>query len=263
VHSVTSSTWRELTGLLRLLRAFQPLLGDCSVIARGDALNVFSILSKDGSANEHLQTICLELFAFCAELRIELRPEWLPREEKERADYLSKIRDVDDFGLSLETFAFISERFGPFTVDCFASEHNAKLPRFFAFYWCPGAAAVNSFTQDWGGSERGFCLPPPSLVAPTLRHARACRARLTLVVLGWRSAPWWPLLSGSVASRRGFAPFVRRQLYFPAGREVLVRGRASRDRFFEKGVPISDVFALDICDDCARLSLTGTLDRKS
>jgi hypothetical protein len=55
-----------------------------------------------------------------------------------------------------------------------------------------------------------------------------------------------PLLSGSVASGRGFAPFVQQQLYFPAGREVLVPGRASRDRFFGKGVPISDVFALDI-----------------
>jgi hypothetical protein len=100
--------------------------------------------------------------------------------------------------------------------------------------------------QDWGGDERNYCFPPPSLVAPTLRHARACRARTTLVVLGWRSAPWWPLLCGSVASGRGFAPFVTQQLYFPAGRNVLVPGRASRDRFFGKGVPTSDVFALDI-----------------
>lgn len=245
-HGVASSTWRELTGLLRLLRAFRLLLSDCTVIARGDALNVFCILSKGGSAKEHLQSICLELFAFCSEQSIELRPEWLPREENIRADYLSKDRDVDDFGLSPETFAYVSERFGPFTVDRFASDHNAKLPSFNAFYWCPGAAAVNSFTQDWGGGDRSYCFPPPSLVAPTLRHARACRARLTLVVLGWRSAPWWPLLSGSVASGRGFAPFVRRQLYFPAGREVLVPGRASRARFFGKGVPISDVFALDI-----------------
>jgi hypothetical protein len=110
---------------------------------------VFSILSKGGSAKEHLQSIFLELFAFCSEIRIELRPEWLPREENTRADYLSKIRDVDDFGLFSEAFAFILERFGPFTVDRFAIEHNAKLPRFNSFYWCPGAAAVNSFTQDW------------------------------------------------------------------------------------------------------------------
>jgi hypothetical protein len=159
---------------------------------------------------------------------------------------LSKIRDVDDFGLS-EAFAFLFERFGPFTVDRFASEHNAKLPRVNSFYWCPGVTAVNSSnTQDWGGAERNFCFPPPSFVAPTRRHARACRARMTLVVLGWRSAPWWPLLSGSVASGRGFASFVRQQLDFPTGREVLVPGRASRDRFFGKGVPISDVFALKV-----------------
>ncbi|GAQ81226.1 reverse transcriptase [Klebsormidium nitens] len=246
VHGVASSTWRELSGLLRLLRAFRPLLIDCTVIARGDALNVFSILSKGGSAKEHLQSICIELFAFCSGQRIELRPEWLPREENARADYLSKVRDVDDFGLFAEAFAFVSARFGPFTVDRFASEHNAKLPRFDASYWCPGAAAANTFIQDWGGEERNYCFPPPNLVAPTLRHARACRARMTLIVLSWRSAPWWPLLCGSVDSGRGFAPFVRQQLYFPAGREVLVPGRALRDRFFGKGVPISDVFALDI-----------------
>jgi hypothetical protein len=110
---------------------------------------------------------------------------------------------------------------------------------------------VNSFTQDRGGLERNFYfLPPQALVAPTLRHVRACRARMTLVVLGWRSAPWWPLLSSSVAFGRGFAPFVKQQLYCPAGREVLVHGRASRDRFFGKGVPILDVFALDIDFSC-------------
>ncbi|GAQ81891.1 hypothetical protein KFL_000940010, partial [Klebsormidium nitens] len=233
VHGVTSSTWRELTGLLHLLRAFRPFLSDCSVLARGDALNVFTILSKGGSAKEHLQAVCLQLFTFCAENRIELRPEWLPREENVRADYLSKVRDVDDFSLSSASFAFVSQQFGPFTVDRFASTHNAKLPRFDAFFWCPGAAAANTFTQDWGPPERNYCFPPPGLVAPALRHARACRARMTLVVLGWRSAPWWPLLSGSVAAGRGFAPFVRRHLHFPKGRSVLVPGRASRDQFVD------------------------------
>jgi hypothetical protein len=218
VHGIASSTRRELTGLLRLLRAFRPFLSDCSVLARGDALNVYTILLKGGSAKAHLQSVCLDLFAFCSEHRIELHPEWLPREENERADYLGKVRDVDDFELSADTFALVSRRFGPFTVDRFASKYNTKLPRFNAFYWCPGAAAANCFTQDWGDDEQNYCFPPPSLVAPTLRHARACRARMTLVVLDWRSVPWWPLLCGSVASGRGFAPFVTHQLYFPAGR---------------------------------------------
>jgi hypothetical protein len=172
IHGVTSSTWRKLTGLLRLLRAFKPLLNDCSVIARGDAFNVFSILSKGGSAKEHLQSVCLELFSLCSEQRIELRPEWLPRDQNVRAYYLSKVRDVDDFGLSAETFAFVSGVFGPFTVDRFASEQIAKLPRFDAFYWCPGAAAANTFTQDWAplSGTTGF------------RHLRSSRPRFAMRV---------------------------------------------------------------------------------
>jgi hypothetical protein len=71
--------------------SIQPFISGCSVLARGDALNLYSILSKGGSAKEHSQSICLDFFAFCSERRIELRPEWLPREENARADYLSKV----------------------------------------------------------------------------------------------------------------------------------------------------------------------------
>jgi hypothetical protein len=100
-HGVASSTWQELSALLRLLRSFAPVvLQDCTVVARGDARNVFSTLQKGGSGREHLQTVCLDIFALCLEHRLNLRPEWLPRKENERADYLSKIRNVDDFGIS-------------------------------------------------------------------------------------------------------------------------------------------------------------------
>jgi hypothetical protein len=237
----------ESCPLLRLLRSFTPsLLHNCTVIARGDARNVYYILQKGGSAREHLETVCLEIFSLCLEHRLDLRPEWLPREENERADYLSKIRDEDNFGISPTAFDQVTTAFGPFSVDRFASPHNAKLPRFNAFFWCPGVEAVNAFSQNWGGNGVSFCFPPPDLVARTLQHSRACRARIALVVLGWRSAPWWPLLSGSVASGRGFATFVRRQLFFSSAREALVPGMASADQFCGMGVPLCDLYVLNV-----------------
>jgi hypothetical protein len=143
-----------LHALLHLLRTFSPrLLHDCTVLARGDARNVFSILQKGGSEREHLQALCLEFFALCLEHWIDLRPKWLPREDNVRADYLSKIRDVDDFGMSPAVFAQISAAFGPFSVDRFANSKNAKLPRFNAFFWCPGVEAVNAFSQAGVGME--------------------------------------------------------------------------------------------------------------
>jgi hypothetical protein len=134
-HGVASSTWRELSALLRFLRSFAPaLLHDCTVVARGDARNVFSILQKGGLGRNHLQALCLEIFSLCLAHCLHLRPEWLPQEENERADYLSKIRDVDDFGISPTVFAQVAAAFGPFSVDRFASSYNAKLPRFNAFF---------------------------------------------------------------------------------------------------------------------------------
>jgi hypothetical protein len=188
----------------------------------------------------------LEIFKHCLEMRIDLQPEWLPREENEFADYLSKIRDVDDFGLVPSAFSYIQSLYGPFSVDRFASSHNAKLPRFDSFCWCPGASACNTFSQDWGGDQISYCFSPPHLVARTLQHALACRARIVLIALGWRSAWWWPLVCGSAESGLGFATFVRRHLYFPASRAVLVPGLASFDRFCGTGVPLCDVFASDI-----------------
>jgi hypothetical protein len=126
----------------------------------------------------------------------------VPREENERSDYLSKVRDVDDFGLSPSAFELVSQQVGPFAVDRFASEHNAKLAHFNSFYWCPGAAACNAFSQDWEGGLNNY-FPPPGLVARALAHARACRARLTRVVLGWRSAA--ALVAAAVRQRGGRA----------------------------------------------------------
>jgi hypothetical protein len=88
---------------------------------------MFFILQKGDLGREHLQQICLEIFAVCLEHRVDLRPEWLPREENVRADYLSKIRDVDDFGVSSTAFAQNSTAFGPFSVDRLASPHNAMF----------------------------------------------------------------------------------------------------------------------------------------
>jgi hypothetical protein len=99
-HAIASSTWRDLTALFRLLRAFKPFISNCTVVARGDARNVFWILTKGGLSKENIHEVCLALFSLCLERQIDLRAEWIPRDENQRADYLSKIRDSDDFGLS-------------------------------------------------------------------------------------------------------------------------------------------------------------------
>lgn len=147
-HGVKSSTWRELTGLHRLLLSVGHFLRGFRVIARGDALNALFLLHRGGSRLEHLQRIYLDTFWLCQSLEVDLVPEWVPREANQLADYLSKIVDIDDFSLHPAVFRQVQHTFGPLEVDRFASAHNAKLPVFFSELWTPGAAGANAFTTS-------------------------------------------------------------------------------------------------------------------
>lgn len=242
-HGVKSSTWRELEGLRRLLLAVGHLLQGHRVIARGDALNVFWLLKKGGSRVDHLHDICLRIFWLCLDLRIELRPEWVPRAQNQLADFLSKVRDVDDFALQPGIFQQILRAFGPLSVDRFASSYNAQLPVFWSDLWSPHSAGANAFTVSWSGS-RSYCFPPPRLVARVLEHALECSAEIVLVVLDWPGQPWWPLLVRD--SGRAWAPFVRGALWFPPGPATFRSGRGSADAFFGHGFPSCAVHVLDI-----------------
>jgi hypothetical protein len=242
-HGIKSSTWRELEGLSRLLVSFRQFLQGRRVTARGDAMNVFHLLNRGGSQAEHLQEICLRIFWFCQQHNILLEPEWIPREQNQLADYLSKVKELDDFGLQPPVFARVAEQFGPLAVDRFASAHNALLPVFFSEYWSPHSSGVNAFTDNWS-SSRSYCFPPPRLVFRTIEHARECKADIVLVVLDWPGQPWWPVLVGS--GGHTWAPFVKRSLRFPKGPCTLRPGRFPEESFFGRGYPLCDVIILDI-----------------
>lgn len=59
-----------------------------------------SRIAKKGSMKLELQNIAIDVFRSCLENSIVLDVEWLPRSENDRADYLSKIVDKDDWGIS-------------------------------------------------------------------------------------------------------------------------------------------------------------------
>ena len=61
---------------------------------------------------------------------------------------------VDDRGTDPEFFASLVKRFGPFTLDVAAAEHNAKAPRYYT-------REDDGLKQSWE-RERVWCNPPYS-----------------------------------------------------------------------------------------------------
>ena len=66
--------------------------------------------------------------------QIRLEPEWIPREENEFADYLSRVFDYDDWMLNPAVFQELEVMWGPHTINRFTDVHNRQLERFNSRY---------------------------------------------------------------------------------------------------------------------------------
>lgn len=92
-----SSCWRELTAVYRVLVSLDEVLTNSNVKWFSDC-QAACLIAKKGSMKPELQTIAIQIFSFCLRNSINLKIEWFPRELNEKADYLSKIIDWDDWG---------------------------------------------------------------------------------------------------------------------------------------------------------------------
>ena len=93
---------------------------------------------------------------------------------------MSKFIDYDDWRISNSFFCYLNQLWGPYTIDRFANQKNAKTVRYNALFWNPQCEAVDAFTQDWS-NEVNWVVPPVFLISKALRHAKACRASGTLI----------------------------------------------------------------------------------
>ena len=197
-----SSTWRELKAVDRVLASFAERLEGHTVKWCTDNQNVARIVQA-GSRKPYLQEGAMSIFERCLQHSIKLEMSWIPRSLNERADYISRIVDHDDWLINPCVFAWLNSLWGPFTVDNFADHVNAKLPIFHSKFWCPGTSAVDTFTTDWR-DDMNWLVPPVVLIGRTLRHAKTCGAKGCLVVPKWHSAYFWPMICSDGVHLEGF-----------------------------------------------------------
>ncbi len=132
-ESVSSSTFRELLGVFKCLQVMISLCRGKFVVFQVDAQNLSGIMNR-GSPRLKLNALARELFWYGLEHQITLTVEWVPREENTLADELSKLLIPDDSRLSHELFLKFEERFGPHTVDLFASGANNQCEKFYSLH---------------------------------------------------------------------------------------------------------------------------------
>ena len=167
------------------------MLRNQSIQVNIDNSSACRILSV-GRAKPYLQNIDIDVFNFFSKFNVKLIPQWIPREQNELADYYSRIKDTDNWSIDNDSFRFINNLYGPFTVDRFANNLNRKLKCFNSKFYCPGTSHVNAFTDDWSNDLNWLC-PPISSIGSVIRHLKLCKAKGALLVPVWPSSYFWLL----------------------------------------------------------------------
>ena len=161
-ESLKSSTWRELVAVHRILLSLKHVFANQRIKLFTDNQGVKAIALK-GSMKTELQDIAYSIFRICMSESIYLEMEWIPRSENEKSDYLSRILDYDDWGISFVVLDMIQQRCGQLQVDWFASNYNAKLQKFYSRFWNPSVSGVDAFAEFWG-DQFGLFVPPITVI---------------------------------------------------------------------------------------------------
>ena len=98
-HMASSSTLKELLAVKFVLLSMLNQLSGLPVKWSTDNQNVANLVSC-GSAKAHLQAEALSIYNICCNHSISIEMEWIPRSQNDQADFLSRIYDPDDWGLS-------------------------------------------------------------------------------------------------------------------------------------------------------------------
>ena len=177
----------ELMAVFLALKRFEPFLRDSHVHVRTDNTAALCYINKQGGlASPALDRLARELTLWC-DLRLKsIRASHVAGLQNSGADLLSRGKYYyADWSLHPGVARQIFARYGCPDVDLFASEKNAKCPRFFSIQ---GAAplGLEAFAHDWP-RERLYAFPPLQLIHPTLERVRLQGLSLLLVAPGWGS----------------------------------------------------------------------------
>ena len=118
---------------------------------------------------------------------IALRAQYIRSTDNWDADYHSRIVRPHEYSIALEVFEQLSATWGACSVDAFASEATALLPRFWAEAAGSAAEAVDAFAQPWASETLVWAHPPPALLPQLVQLLESTPSASAIVCV-----PYWP-----------------------------------------------------------------------
>ena len=191
--SSQSSNHRELLAILMALETFKDRLTGLTVEVLSDNTTAGAYVRNKGGPVPELSEIATAVWALAETYQFKIVCTHIPGVLNSSADRLSRSPDTHNWMLHPILFRWLNRRFGPFTIDRFATNLNAQLPRFNSRYWEPNSEGINALAQDWH-AENNFANPPWALIPRVLQKVIADQAECTIITPIFPAQPWFQTL---------------------------------------------------------------------
>ena len=163
-----SSNARELSGVKLTIKAGLEHFRNWVVLVETDNKVIQAYVNHLGGRSPFLNSIARDLWSMCYQAHILLVAVHRLGKVNVRADRLFRWKhDHTDIRLELKVFKMIDRRYGPHSLDLFATRDNRLLDRYVSWRPDPSAVAVNAFLSPLKG-ENPYCSLPVSCIPQLL-----------------------------------------------------------------------------------------------
>eukprot|EP01126_Amoeba_proteus_P046408 TRINITY_DN5249_c0_g1_i2.p1 TRINITY_DN5249_c0_g1~~TRINITY_DN5249_c0_g1_i2.p1 ORF type:complete len:670 (-),score=104.10 TRINITY_DN5249_c0_g1_i2:959-2968(-) len=193
-ESLKHNNYLETISATEVVREFilKEQLTDGILLHKSDNSVAVSYFNKQGGRVPEISRPVEKLWQLCLERGLELKAEHVPGESLlQGVDFLSRMgKKQTEWKLPSPIFQFLKRRWGPFTMDCFASQFNNQMTPFMSWWRDPKAIAWDAMTQIW--PLKSYLFPPFLLIGRILKKIQRDRLEVVLISPMWIGATWWP-----------------------------------------------------------------------
>jgi hypothetical protein len=165
-------------------------LSQRNILWRIDNTTALAYIKKEGgTCSPQVLEIAEKILIKAHQMSVHILPVFIPTGENIQAGAASRFQQIPDWHLHSSVFRAILARWGPPSIDLFASRASKQTHRFFSWDAADNLEAVDALSQKWD-FILAYAFPPICLLTRVVKKLEMLRGSFILISPLWEAQTW-------------------------------------------------------------------------